>query len=338
MAQPTAGRRKRRRFRFVRQRQGRDRPDRPRRSSCLIAIIGPWIAPYDPDARSDDLLQPPSGEHWFGTTHLGQDVFSQILVGTRGVMVVGFVAGIVATVLSRARRRHRRLPRRRRRRGAVGAVQRLPGDPGAAADHHHRRGQLPTAGDAAGRPRHRPHRRGPGARGCCAPRRCRCAAATTSRRPGPPASRTWRIITVEILPNLTAIIAVRLRRHGHLRGPLRDHAGLHRHRRRSPTGTGARSCSGRRASRRCAQGAWWWFVPAGLCIALLGTALSLINFGIDEFVNPRLRSAGKTKVKTAPARTVRMRVGFTPVLYERASDAARDARQPHRAPQRGRRA
>ena len=62
------------------------------------------------------------------------------------------------------------------------------------------------------------------------------------------------------------------------------------------------------------QGAWWWFVPAGLAIAFLGTSLSLINFGIDEFVSPRLRSAGKTKLKTARGRTVRMRIGFTPVL------------------------
>jgi peptide/nickel transport system permease protein len=62
------------------------------------------------------------------------------------------------------------------------------------------------------------------------------------------------------------------------------------------------------------QSAWWWFVPAGLAIAFLGTALSLINFGIDEFVSPRLRSAGKTKIKTAKGHTVRMRVGFTPVL------------------------
>jgi peptide/nickel transport system permease protein len=63
-----------------------------------------------------------------------------------------------------------------------------------------------------------------------------------------------------------------------------------------------------------AQNAWWWFVPAGLAIAFLGTALSLINFGIDEFVSPRLRSAGKTKIKTVSGRTVRMRVGFTPVM------------------------
>jgi peptide/nickel transport system permease protein len=43
-------------------------------------------------------------------------------------------------------------------------------------------------------------------------------------------------------------------------------------------------------------------------------SLSLINFGIDEFVSPRLRSAGKTKLKTTRGRTVRMRIGFTPVL------------------------
>jgi peptide/nickel transport system permease protein len=42
--------------------------------------------------------------------------------------------------------------------------------------------------------------------------------------------------------------------------------------------------------------------------------LSLINFGIDEFVSPRLRSAGHTKIKTTDGRTVKMRVGFTPVL------------------------
>ncbi|MEV5668938.1 ABC transporter permease, partial [Streptomyces sp. NPDC052503] len=67
---------------------------------ALIAVIGPWIAPYDPDAMSDQLLQPPSADHWFGTTHTGQDVLSQILVGTRGVLLVGFIAGFLATVLS----------------------------------------------------------------------------------------------------------------------------------------------------------------------------------------------------------------------------------------------
>jgi peptide/nickel transport system ATP-binding protein len=62
------------------------------------------------------------------------------------------------------------------------------------------------------------------------------------------------------------------------------------------------------------QGAWWWFVPVGLCIALLGTALALVNFGLDEFVNPRLRDGGRRTVQAADGRRVRMRVGFTPVL------------------------
>ena len=56
--------------------------------------------PARPGPRSRELVQPPSAEHWFGTTHLGQDIFSQVLVGTRGVMIVGFLAGAVATLLS----------------------------------------------------------------------------------------------------------------------------------------------------------------------------------------------------------------------------------------------
>ena len=37
-------------------------------------------------------------------------------------------------------------------------------------------------------------------------------------------------------------------------------------------------------------GAWWWFVPPGILIALLGAGLSLINFTIDEVINPKLRA------------------------------------------------
>ena len=36
--------------------------------------------------------------------------------------------------------------------------------------------------------------------------------------------------------------------------------------------------------------AWWWFIPPGLCIALVGTGLAFINFGLDDLINPRLRS------------------------------------------------
>lgn len=36
-------------------------------------------------------------------------------------------------------------------------------------------------------------------------------------------------------------------------------------------------------------GLWWWFVPPGLCIALLGTGFVLIGLSIEEYVNPKLR-------------------------------------------------
>src|ERR1700749_2945107 len=52
----------------------------------LIAIIGPYIAPDDPSMRSNGILQGPSGKHWCGTTHIGQDIFSQVLSGTRSVV------------------------------------------------------------------------------------------------------------------------------------------------------------------------------------------------------------------------------------------------------------
>jgi oligopeptide/dipeptide ABC transporter ATP-binding protein len=39
-------------------------------------------------------------------------------------------------------------------------------------------------------------------------------------------------------------------------------------------------------------GAWWWFVPPGLCLAIFAMGLGLINFGLDELTNPRLASHG----------------------------------------------
>src|SRR5215213_202797 len=59
---------------------------------CLLAVFGPMIAPHDPGKRGRELLIGPSGDHWFGTTHLGQDLFSQMLDGSRSVMLVGIVA------------------------------------------------------------------------------------------------------------------------------------------------------------------------------------------------------------------------------------------------------
>ena len=38
-------------------------------------------------------------------------------------------------------------------------------------------------------------------------------------------------------------------------------------------------------------GDWWWWIPPGLAVALIGTSLVLLNSGIDEVGNPRLRAS-----------------------------------------------
>lgn len=61
----------------------------------LMAVLAPWIAPYDP-AKIDLLLPdaPPSSAHWLGTDKIGRDVLSRLLYGSRVSLLVGFsVAG-----------------------------------------------------------------------------------------------------------------------------------------------------------------------------------------------------------------------------------------------------
>jgi peptide/nickel transport system permease protein len=65
----------------------------------FLAVFGSAIAPYDPEASSLDVLGPPNIHHWLGTTENGSDVFSQILVGARISIVVGFAAAAISAVL-----------------------------------------------------------------------------------------------------------------------------------------------------------------------------------------------------------------------------------------------
>ncbi|MCI0384492.1 ABC transporter permease [Streptomyces sp. CNQ085] len=270
----------------------------------LLAVAGQWLAPHDPSAMSDDVLQPPSWEHPFGTTQTGQDIFFQVLVGTRGVLVVGFVAGFFATLLS----------------VVVGVSSGflsgvgdevlsaltniflvLPGLPLIIIVA----GFLPDSGDmiiavvisltawAWGA------------------RVLRAQTMSLRARDYVQAARatdesTWRITVFEILPNLTAVIASGFV--GTVVFAVLSEITL------AFIGVADISHWNRgtilfwaQSNQALGQGAWWWFVPAGLCIALLGTALTLINFGIDEFVNPRLRTAVRVRGGA------RMRVGFTPV-------------------------
>lgn len=66
----------------------------------LVGVFGPWLAPAGVnDVNVADMLQPPSGAHWFGTDDLGRDVFSRVLVAARVSLEVGLVSVGMAMVV-----------------------------------------------------------------------------------------------------------------------------------------------------------------------------------------------------------------------------------------------
>lgn len=77
----------------------------------LMALFGPWLAPYDATlVNLDERLLPASASHWLGTDHLGRDVLSRLIVGTQLslgsvvlvlglVLVLGVVIGGIAGIV-----------------------------------------------------------------------------------------------------------------------------------------------------------------------------------------------------------------------------------------------
>ncbi|MCF3932246.1 ABC transporter permease [Acuticoccus sp. M5D2P5] len=67
---------------------------------CLLAILAPWIAPYDPiDQNILFRLKPPSAEHWLGTDYYGRDTLSRILYGARISLMIGLFAITSAMII-----------------------------------------------------------------------------------------------------------------------------------------------------------------------------------------------------------------------------------------------
>jgi peptide/nickel transport system permease protein len=67
---------------------------------CVFAIIPGVIAPDNPSAEVFRPGLPPSLAHLLGTTAYGQDVFSQLIWGSRASLIVAFAAGAAATAIS----------------------------------------------------------------------------------------------------------------------------------------------------------------------------------------------------------------------------------------------
>src|SRR5438105_2991526 len=296
----------------------------------LVAILGSWLAPYSPN-RTDiqhwvrhvlvdgtgpgtnfpanyyPLPLPPSPEHWLGTTVFAQDVLSQLLVSTQATLFVGLLAAAIATALS----------------VLVGVTAgylggwadealslvanvflAIPGLPLliVLADY------VPSAGSSillvaliiavtAW---------------AYSARVLRAQTLSLRNRDFVEAARVTgegpvRIILVEVLPNLIPIVAasflfttlyaiaayVAIAFLGLAGPPTSSPPGLWN------WGNMLREGFANNAVR---GGWWWWWAPPGVCVALLGTGLALLNFGIDEFINPRLRAAGLSRRAARKAR------------------------------------
>jgi oligopeptide/dipeptide ABC transporter ATP-binding protein len=263
----------------------------------VIALLGPTIAPYAPSATSGPSLAPPSWAHLFGTTLTGQDVFSQFLVGAGPSLLVGFVAAAISTLLSVLFGLLSGYLS-----GAVGesmsfisnvflVIPTLPLLIVLGA-------YLPNAGYTAlalviGL-----------TSWAWGARVIRAQVLSLKSRDYILAARAtgesvWRVLVLELMPGLIPVIAASFL--FMVTYAILTEAGL------AFLGLGdltkwtwGTMLYWTQNDGAYLQGAWWWYVPPGLGIALVGVWLALINFGIDEYANARLRD-------TAPVRVSRLR-------------------------------
>jgi peptide/nickel transport system ATP-binding protein/peptide/nickel transport system permease protein len=252
-----------------------------------MAIFGPMLDHSDPGNITSARLQAPSLKHLLGTTQQGQDVLTQVIYGARISIEVGFAAGILTTLWSMLV-------------GLTGGYLAgissellsmfsnvflvLPGLPLVVilAAYLPRSGSLgiilviTVTGWAWGA------------------RVLRAQTLSLRRRDFVEAARATgqgpvKIMLYDILPNEMAIITVTFL--GSVIGAILTEASIAFLGLSNVTqwSWGTMLYWAQVSGAELSQ-AWWWFVPPGLCIALVGTGLAFINFGIDDLINPRLRS------------------------------------------------
>jgi peptide/nickel transport system permease protein len=263
----------------------------------LAAIIGPEVQPYNPGLQStasNAIMAAPSAQHYFGTTQLGQDVLSQVLTGIRLTLELALLVGVIVTIVS----------------VLVGVTSAFLGGfwddvlslvtnvflviPAlplliVLMGYLNSQGQTATIVvlSLLGWP--------------WGARVIRAQTLTIRGRDFIAASRetgekSWRIILFEIIPNEVSLIAasfVNTVLYAIGASVALAFVGL----------TDVNSWSlgtilyWAQNDGALQGGAWWWFVPAGLAVALIGTSLVLLNSGIDEIGSPRLRATrGTTRV------------------------------------------
>jgi len=66
----------------------------------IIALLAPLIAPYDPNEQIlGEALLPPSLKHPMGTDHLGRDIFSRVIFGSRISLTVGILVIFIGSII-----------------------------------------------------------------------------------------------------------------------------------------------------------------------------------------------------------------------------------------------
>ena len=251
----------------------------------LLALLGPLVT-TDPGAFVSAPHQPPSAEHLLGTTGQGQDVLAQTVAGARTSLAVGFLAGLAVMVIG----------------AVIGMVAGflggwvdsvlslltnvfliIPGLPMAVVIAAYLRPGPLTIGIVLVITGWAWNARVLRSQVLALREKDFVSAAIVSGE-----SRA-RIIFREILPNMTSLlmsgfISATVYAIGAQVGL--EFLGI------GDVGVVTWGTNLYWASNNAAllTGAWWTVVPTGLCVALIGFALVLVNFGIDEITNPRLRS------------------------------------------------
>jgi peptide/nickel transport system permease protein len=266
----------------------------------LFAIFGPMITSgvmhLSPTyANGGALWEGPSAAHPLGTTSEGQDVLAQLAVGARASLLTGVVAGTIATVLAvlfgvTAGYLGGRID------AALSAFTNvflvLPGLPLLiiVASYVKGRGGWEAIALIIGL-----------TAWPWPARQKRVQTLSLRKRDFVTAAEQvgesrFRIIAFEIIPNLAPLISATFV--GAVVACIFADAGL------DFIGVGNINITSwgtmlywADSANALSNGAWWWFVAPGACIALIGAGAGLINFGVDELSNPRLRAATRKNAK-----------------------------------------
>ena len=65
----------------------------------ILAAAAPWITSYSPSEIVGSSFMKPCKEHFLGTNDIGQDIFSEIVYGTRYSLLIGFLAAMLSWLI-----------------------------------------------------------------------------------------------------------------------------------------------------------------------------------------------------------------------------------------------